>query len=63
MLDADLAVLYGVETKRLNEQVARNRKRFPEDFMFQITKEERWKNPGIKMKPRRSLSLLRFLRN
>ena len=40
MLDADLAVLYGVETKRLNEQVARNRKRFPEDFMFQLTEEE-----------------------
>jgi len=32
MLDADLAVLYGVETKRLNEQVRRNRERFPEDF-------------------------------
>lgn len=40
MLDADLARLYGVATKRLNEQVKRNRKRFPEDFMFQLTKEE-----------------------
>ena len=40
MLDRDLAVLYGVETKRLNEQVKRNIKRFPEDFMFQLTKEE-----------------------
>jgi len=34
MLDADLAVLYGVKTSRLNEQVKRNIKRFPEDFMF-----------------------------
>ncbi len=37
MLDADLAALYGVTTKRLNEQVKRNRARFPEDFMFQLT--------------------------
>ncbi len=40
MLDKDLAKLYGVATKRLNEQVKRNIKRFPEDFMFQLTKEE-----------------------
>ncbi|MDD4909240.1 MAG: ORF6N domain-containing protein [Candidatus Omnitrophica bacterium] len=40
MLDSDLAVLYGVKTKRLNEQVYRNIKRFPEDFMFQLTEEE-----------------------
>ncbi|MFA5090634.1 MAG: ORF6N domain-containing protein [Candidatus Omnitrophota bacterium] len=40
MLDSDLAVLYGVKTGRLNEQVSRNIKRFPEDFMFQLTKEE-----------------------
>ncbi len=40
MLDSDLAKIYGVSTKRLNEQVSRNRKRFPEDFMFQLTKEE-----------------------
>ena len=40
MLDADLAMLYGVETKRLNEQVKRNIKRFPDDFMFQLTQEE-----------------------
>ena len=40
MLDRDLARLYGVETKRLNEQVKRNIERFPEDFMFQLTKEE-----------------------
>jgi hypothetical protein len=40
MLDSDLAELYGVTTKRLNEQVKRNPDRFPEDFMFQLTKEE-----------------------
>jgi phage regulator Rha-like protein len=40
MLDADLAALYGVTTKRLNEQVKRNRNRFPEDFMFQLTTKE-----------------------
>ncbi len=40
MLDDDLAELYGVETRRLNEQVKRNIERFPEDFMFQLTKEE-----------------------
>ncbi len=40
MLDSDLAELYGVPTKRLNEQVRRNIARFPEDFMFQLTKEE-----------------------
>jgi hypothetical protein len=41
MLDADLAVLYGVTTKRLNEQVKRNRSRFPKDFMFQLTEKEK----------------------
>ena len=40
MLDFDLAAMYGVETKRLNEQVKRNIERFPEDFMFQLTKGE-----------------------
>jgi hypothetical protein len=40
MLDSDLAELYGVETKRLNEQVKRNIERFPEEFRFQLTKEE-----------------------
>ena len=40
LLDSDLAMLYGVEVKRLNEQVKRNIERFPEDFMFQLTKEE-----------------------
>lgn len=40
ILDQDLAKLYGVETRRLNEQVKRNISRFPEDFMFQLTSEE-----------------------
>ena len=40
MLDSDLAELYGVETKRLNEQVRRNLERFPEDFMFQLSENE-----------------------
>ncbi len=40
VLDLDLARLYGVEIKRLNEQVRRNLERFPEDFMFQLTSEE-----------------------
>jgi len=40
MLDSDIAELYQVETKRLNEQVKRNLDRFPESFMFQLTKEE-----------------------
>lgn len=40
MLDSDLAMLYGVETRTLNQAVKRNIKRFPEDFMFQLTKEE-----------------------
>ncbi len=43
MLDSDLAELYQVETKRLNEQVKRNSVRFPEDFMFQLTSKE-WQN-------------------
>ena len=40
MLDVDLAAIYGVPAKRLNEQVKRNRGRFPQDFMFQLTGEE-----------------------
>lgn len=40
ILDSDLADLYGVPTKRLNEQVKRNADRFPEDFMFQLTEKE-----------------------
>ena len=41
MIDADLAKLYGVTTKRLNEQIRRNRDRFPNDFMFQLTAREK----------------------
>jgi hypothetical protein len=46
MLDRDLAKLYQVETRRINEQVKRNIERFPEDFMFRLTKEElkEWKS-------------------
>lgn len=46
MLDRDLATLYGVETRALNQAVRRNVRRFPEDFMFQLTKEEleSWKS-------------------
>jgi len=40
ILDTDLARIYGIETKRLNEQVKRNANRFPEDFVFQLTPEE-----------------------
>ena len=40
LLDSDLAELYGVETKRLNEQVRRNIARFPADFMFQLNDQE-----------------------
>lgn len=40
MLDADLAELYGVETRRLKEQVKRNKERFPERYMFELTREE-----------------------
>jgi hypothetical protein len=46
MLDRDLAMLYGVETRTLNQAVKRNMKRFPEDFMFQLTTDEMkiWKS-------------------
>ena len=43
MLDRDLAVIYGVETRILNQAVKRNLDRFPSDFMFQLTKEE-WRD-------------------
>ena len=43
ILDADPAALFGVPSKRLNEQVSRNAERFPADFMFQLTVEE-WSN-------------------
>ncbi len=46
MIDRDLAELYGVETRTLNQAVRRNNKRFPDDFMFQLSKEEmeKWKS-------------------
>ena len=40
MLDSDLAFLYGVDTRTLNQAVKRNKDRFPEDFMFQLTQDE-----------------------
>ena len=40
VLDTDLAAFYGETTKRFNQQVNRNRERFPEDFMFQLNEEE-----------------------
>ena len=43
LMDSDLAELYGVATKALNQAVKRNAKRFPEDFMFQLTHQE-WSN-------------------
>lgn len=45
MLDRDLAKLYGVETRVLNQAIKRNERRFPDDFMFQMTAEEleEWK--------------------
>ncbi len=53
MLDSDLAELYSVPTRRLNEQVRRNRTRFPADFMFQLTKEEleNWRSQIATSKP------------
>jgi hypothetical protein len=57
MLDFDLALLFGVATKRLNEQVKRNLNRFPPDFMFQLTEKE-WqsvqKNANFFLSPMRS---------
>jgi len=50
ILDADLAELYGVPTKRLNEQVKRNADRFPEDFIFQLTAQE-WSNLKSQIAP------------
>ena len=43
MIDKDIGELYGVPTKRLNEQVKRNKKRFPKDFMFQLSQKEKMK--------------------
>ena len=58
MVDKDIAVLYGVETKVLNQAVKRNLERFPEDFMFQLTKEEaeNWVSQSGDLKEGRSRS-------
>ncbi len=48
MIDADLAALYGVSTKALNQAVKRNSVRFPEDFMFQLAATEKEKESGRK---------------
>lgn len=50
LLDRDLATLYGVETRRINEQVKRNIERFPEDFCFQLSKAEvvAWEGKNLK---------------
>ncbi|MDE7368268.1 MAG: ORF6N domain-containing protein [Muribaculaceae bacterium] len=53
MLDSDLARLYGVETKVLNQAVKRNIQRFPEDFMFQLTKEECLRSQIVTLNERR----------
>lgn len=47
MIDVDLAELYGVQTKRLNEQVKRNRERSPSDFLFQLTFDEKTEHEAI----------------
>lgn len=52
MLDRDLAEMYGVETRTLNQAVKRNIERFPEDFMFQLTKEEWFKITNCDLKCR-----------
>ena len=58
MLDSDLARLYGVETKVLNQAVKRNIKRFPEDFMFQLTKEECLRSQFVTLKESRGRHLM-----
>lgn len=57
MLDSDLARLYGVETKVLNQAVKRNIERFPEDFMFQLTKEECLKSQIVTLNAERGKHL------
>ena len=42
MLDRDLALMYGIDTRRLNQAVRRNRDRFPDDFMLSLTRKEIW---------------------
>lgn len=61
MLDADLAELYQVPTKAFNQAVNRNRDRFPEDFMFQLTKAEleNWRSQFVTSNPAAKMSLRR----
>jgi hypothetical protein len=61
VLDADLARLYGVATKVLNQAVRRNRKRFPADFLFQLTKEEfeNWRSQIVTSNPSAKMALRR----
>ena len=61
VLDADLAELYQVPTKRLNEQVKRNLNRFPEDFMFQISEDEleNWRSQIATSSPAAKMGLRR----
>ena len=57
MLDRDLAILYGVETKVLNQAVKRNIKRFPEDFMFQLSREECLRSQFVTLNTKRGQHL------
>src|SRR5437773_3012688 len=61
VLDADLARLYGVATKVLKQAVRRNRKRFPADFLFQLTKEEfeNWRSQIVTSNPSAKMALRR----
>ena len=62
MLDRDLAVLYGVNTKVLKQAVRRNIKRFPSDFMFEMTKEEftLWKSQFMNESDKKGLRYVPF---
>lgn len=59
MLDRDLAILYEIETKSLNLAVRRNMKRFPKDFMFQLTKEE-WEDIRLQIETLETVDSLRL---
>ncbi|HEY1063148.1 MAG TPA: ORF6N domain-containing protein [Daejeonella sp.] len=61
MIDMDLASLYETETKRLKEQVKRNKDRFPDDFMFELTLEEKEQRSQIVIKKLKSW-LIRSIR-
>ena len=60
MLDFDLSMLYGVQNKRLNEQVKRNKERFPDDFMFQLTPKE-WNTLRSQFATAKDISKIRNL--